>query len=61
MLAPKGEYLVQHNLALAYVKLGKRDRALELTRKILREAPADNPIIKEAKKLESNLLEAGAR
>ena len=61
MLAPKGEYLVQHNLALAYVKLGKRERALELTRKLLREAPADNPIVKEAKKLESNLLEAGAR
>lgn len=61
MLAPKGEYLVQHNLALAYAKLGKRERALELARKILREAPADNPIVKEAKKLESNLLEAGAR
>jgi tetratricopeptide (TPR) repeat protein len=61
MLAPKGEYLVQHNLALAYVKLGKRERALELARKILREAPADTPIVKEAKKLESNLLEAGAR
>lgn len=61
MLAPKGEWLVQHNLALAYVKLGKRERALELTRKILREAPADNPITAEARKLESNLLEAKAR
>jgi tetratricopeptide (TPR) repeat protein len=61
MLAPKGEWLVQYNLALAYVKVGRKDRALELTRKILREAPADNAITPEAKKLESNLLEAGAR
>ena len=61
MLAPKDEYLVQYNLALAYVKLGKKERALELTRKILREAPADHQIVPEAKKLESNLLEAGAR
>ncbi len=60
-LAPKGEWLVQYNLALAYVKLGKKERGLEIARRILREAPADNPITSEAKKLESNLLEAGIR
>jgi tetratricopeptide (TPR) repeat protein len=52
---------VQYNLALAYARLGKKDRALELARKILRAAPEDDEIVPEAKKLESNLLEAGAR
>lgn len=60
-LAPRGEWLVQYNLALAYTRLGKRERALELTRKLLRAAPADDRIVQEARRLESNLLEAGAR
>jgi tetratricopeptide (TPR) repeat protein len=61
MLAPKGEWRVKYNLALAYTKLGRRERALELARKITREAPADDPMVPEARKLESNLLEAAAR
>lgn len=61
MLAPKGEWRVQYNLALAYTKLGKRERALELARKIQREAPANDPMAAEARKLESNLLEAATR
>jgi tetratricopeptide (TPR) repeat protein len=61
LLAPKGTWLVQYNLALAYTRLGKKDRALELARRILREAPADGEIVPEARKLESNLVEAGAR
>jgi tetratricopeptide (TPR) repeat protein len=61
LLAPKGEWRVQYNLALAYTKLGKRERALELARKIQREAPASDPMAAEARKLESNLLEAAAR
>lgn len=60
-LAPRGEWLVQYNLALAHARLGKRERALELARRILREAPADHEMAQEARKLESNLLEAGAR
>jgi tetratricopeptide (TPR) repeat protein len=59
-LVPRGEWLVQYNLALAHARLGKRERALDLARKILREAPADNEMAQEARKLESNLLEAGA-
>jgi hypothetical protein len=61
MLAPKGEWRVQYNLALAYMKLGKRERALGLARKIVREAPADDPIVQEARTLESNLLEAASQ
>ncbi len=61
MLAPKGEWLVQYNLALAFVKLGKRERALELARKILSEAPAGDKIAQEARKLEANLLDPKAR
>jgi tetratricopeptide (TPR) repeat protein len=61
MLAPKGEWRVQYNLALAYTKLGKRERALELARKIVREAHPSDPMAAEARKLESNLLEAAAR
>ncbi|HEX8703183.1 MAG TPA: tetratricopeptide repeat protein [Myxococcaceae bacterium] len=61
MIAPKDEYLVPYNLALAHTRLGKKDRALELTRKLLREVPEDDELFPEVKKLESNLLEAGAR
>ncbi|MBN1203794.1 MAG: tetratricopeptide repeat protein [Myxococcaceae bacterium] len=57
MLAPKGEWRVHYNLALAYTKLGKKERALELARKIQREAPAGDAMVAEARKLESNLLE----
>ncbi|MDC0707199.1 tetratricopeptide repeat protein [Stigmatella sp. ncwal1] len=58
MLAPKGEWRVQYNLALAYTKLGKRERALEIARRIVREAPPGDATAEEARKLESNLLEA---
>jgi tetratricopeptide (TPR) repeat protein len=60
-LAPKGEWRVPYNLALAYTKLGKRERALELARRIQREAPAGDAMVEEARRLESNLLEAAAR
>ncbi len=61
LLAPKGEWRVQYNLALAHTKLGNRTRALEIARRILREAPAGDAMVAEARKLESNLLEAAAR
>jgi len=57
-LAPAGDWRVQYNLALAHTRLGDRERALELARRILREAPPGDPMVAEAKKLESNLLEA---
>lgn len=60
-LAPKDEWRVPYNLALAHTRLGQRDRALELARRIQREAPASDAMVQEAKKLESNLLEAAAR
>jgi tetratricopeptide (TPR) repeat protein len=60
-LVPEGEWRVHYNLALAHTRLGNRDRALELARQIVREAPASNAMVDEAKKLESNLLEAAAR
>jgi cytochrome c-type biogenesis protein CcmH/NrfG len=60
-LAPKGNQVVSYNLALAYTKLGNRERALELARRILREAPADDEMAVQARRLESNLLEAARR
>ena len=60
-VAPKGDWRVHYNLALAYTKLGKREKALELARRIQREAPPGDPMSAEARKLESNLLEATAK
>jgi len=57
-LAPEGEWRAHYNLALAYTKLGDSDKALELARAIQKEAPQDNPSFAQARKLESNLLEA---
>jgi tetratricopeptide (TPR) repeat protein len=57
-LAPQGEWRPHYNLALAYTRLGQRTQALELARKIQREAPAGNEMAVQAKRLESNLLEA---
>lgn len=60
-LVPRGEWLVHYNLALAHTKLGHPERALELTRRIQREAPPADPMVAQARKLESNLQEAAAR
>ena len=57
-LAPAGDFRVHYNLALAHVKLGNRDKALDMARSIQKKAPPDNPMFAEARKLESNLLEA---
>jgi len=57
-LAPEGEWRVTYNLALAFTRLGKRERALELARVIREKAPAGDATAAEAKRLESNLLEA---
>lgn len=59
-LAPQGEWRVHYNLALAFTRQGKKDDALALARKIQKEAPAGDAMVAEAKKLESNLLEAKA-
>lgn len=56
-LAPAGEWRVHYNLALALVRLGETKEALELAREIQSKAPGDDPMVAEAKKLESNLLE----
>jgi len=60
-LAPPGEWLVHYNLALAHTKLGHPERALELARLIQRDAPPGDPMVGQARKLESNLQEAAAR
>ncbi|MBE2249449.1 MAG: tetratricopeptide repeat protein [Myxococcus sp.] len=56
-LAPANEWRIPYNQALAWTRLGKRDRALELVRGLMKKAPADHPLVAEARKLESNLLE----
>lgn len=56
-LAPADEWRVPYNLALAHVRLGETAEALALTREIQAKAPADHPMVAEAKKLESNLNE----
>ncbi|HLL06706.1 MAG TPA: tetratricopeptide repeat protein [Myxococcaceae bacterium] len=60
-LAPRGEWRVHYNLALAHTKLGQREQALALAQKIQREAPSDNAMVAQARKLESNLREAALR
>lgn len=57
-LAPKNEWRIQYNLALAYTRTGKKDKALELAQRIQREAPAGDVMANEAKRLESNLRES---
>jgi tetratricopeptide (TPR) repeat protein len=57
-LAPKAEWRVPYNRALALTRLGRKDEALALARAIQRDAPTNHPLVAEAKKLESNLLEA---
>jgi tetratricopeptide (TPR) repeat protein len=56
-LAPAGEWRVLYNLALAHTRLGETKEALALAREIQSKAPATDPMVAEAKKLESNLLE----
>ena len=59
-IAPS-EWRVVYNLALAYVRIGQDERALELAQKIQSQAAADDPMVAEARKLESNLLEKRAK
>lgn len=56
-LVPAGEYRVHYNLALAHVRLGENQEALALAREVQSKAAPNDPIVAEAKKLESNLLE----
>ncbi|MEW5740116.1 MAG: tetratricopeptide repeat protein [Myxococcota bacterium] len=56
-LAPKDELRPRYNLALAYTRLGKHDKALELAREVKKAARPGDAMGAEAKKLESNLLE----
>jgi tetratricopeptide (TPR) repeat protein len=56
-LAPKGELRPRYNLALAFARLGKTDKALELARAVKKDAKPGEPMAAEAKKLEANLLE----
>ncbi len=56
-VAPAGDFRVKYNLALAHVRLGDRAAALALAKEIQQHAPASDPMVAEAKKLESNLLE----
>jgi cytochrome c-type biogenesis protein CcmH/NrfG len=56
-LAPQGEWRVLYNLALAHVRLNENKEALELAREIQAKGAPNDPIVAEAKKLESNLLE----
>ena len=60
-LAPKGDFRVLYNLALAHTRLDHREQALELARRIVREAPPGDAMAVEARKLESNLLEGAQR
>lgn len=56
-LVPAGEWRAHYNLALAHVRLGETKEALALAKEIQAKAPANDPMVDEAKKLESNLLE----
>ena len=55
--APAGEWRVHYNLALAHVRLGENVEALALAREIQTRAAGNDPMVAEAKKLESNLME----
>jgi tetratricopeptide (TPR) repeat protein len=52
------DWRIPYNQALAFTRLKQIDRALEVVRRIQKQAPADHPMVAEARKLESNLLEA---
>jgi Flp pilus assembly protein TadD len=56
-LVPAGEWRVHYNLALAYVRLGETKEALALAREVQQKGAPTDPIVAEAKKLESNLTE----
>jgi tetratricopeptide (TPR) repeat protein len=56
-LVPPGEWRVHYNLALAHVRLDENQEALALAREIQSKATPADPMVAEAKKLESNLLE----
>ncbi len=55
------DWRIVYNQALAFTRLQQTDRALEVVRRIQKRAPADHPMVAEARKLESNLLEAAQR
>lgn len=56
-LVPQGEWRAHYNLALAHVRLGENKQALALAREIIQKGAAADPIVGEAKKLETNLIE----
>lgn len=56
-LAPAGDWRVSYNLALAHVRLGEMKEALALAKEIQAKAAPSDPMVAEAKKLESNILE----
>lgn len=56
-VAPSADFRVKYNLALAHVRLGDRVSALALAKEIQQKAAPNDPMVAEAKKLESNLLE----
>jgi tetratricopeptide (TPR) repeat protein len=56
-LVPAGDWRVHYNLALAHVRLGADEAALALVKEIQAKAPASDPMVAEAKKLEANLRE----
>lgn len=59
-LAPKGEWRVHYNLALAHAQLGQKAPALEFLRKIQKEADPALPVVADAQRLEATLLDAKA-
>ncbi|MCU0700111.1 MAG: tetratricopeptide repeat protein [Myxococcaceae bacterium] len=54
-LVPSGEWRAHYNLALARARLGARDEALALVRRIEAEGPPGAPIVVEANRLRRNL------
>jgi tetratricopeptide (TPR) repeat protein len=54
-LVPVGEWRALYNLALAKVRVGARDEALALARRIEAEAPPDSSMAAEAQRLRRNL------
>ena len=54
---PAGECRAHYNLALAHVRLGEKNDALALCREIQSKGAPTDPIVAEAKKLESNVNE----
>jgi tetratricopeptide (TPR) repeat protein len=55
ILAPPDEWRVPYNLALALVRLGKKDQARGVVQGLVREVPATHPLRAEVEKLEKNL------